>query len=233
MIGALVARWRSRLRRSTTHNYRLTLNKLLILLEGFGAPHIKAPRVPTPTARAVTASTEELAKLLQQPKPSLRLLMLLYFQCGLRFAEALQVTPRNWNRQQQTVTITRKGGRTDTVPITPDVQILLSGAGDPAPDIPFIHVLHGHHITANGLRWMWNRYRKACGVNPNLTVHDLRRTAASILYSATKDLRVAQQLLGHKNLTSTLTYLAPLAPEEARRYQQLLRFEHFKSETKQ
>jgi len=70
-------------------------------------------------------------------------------------------------------------------------------------------------------------------VNDELTAHDLRRTAATILYGATKDLRVPQQLLGHKNLSSTLEYLAPLAPDEARRYAELLRFDKFKSEVKQ
>ena len=66
-----------------------------------------------------------------------------------------------------------------------------------------------------------------------MNAHDLRRSAATILYMATKDLRVPQQLLGHKNLASTLAYLAPMAPDEARRYQELLRFDHFHTEVKQ
>lgn len=161
--------------------------------------------------------------------------MLLYLQCGLRRAETLRVTSRSWDRQAHTVTIEVKGGRVRVAQITPDVEVLLAAADEnhPAPDDPYIHVLHGKPITPHGLAKAWTRHKAACAINPHLVPHDLRRTAATILYTATKDLRVPQQLLGHKNLPSTLEYLAPLHPDEARKYAELLRFDKFNSDTKQ
>ena len=50
-------------------------------------------------------------------------------------------------------------------------------------------------------------------MNRAINPHDLRRTTATRLYSLTKDLRATQQLLGHDNMRSTLTYIAPLATE--------------------
>jgi integrase/recombinase XerC len=159
--------------------------------------------------------------------------VLLYFQCGLRFAEALAVTPRSWNQEARTVSVNVKGGRTRPTPITPDVEVLLASAGNPDPDMPFIFALRGRKMNIRSIRAAWQKHKRDCAINPAVTSHDLRRTAASIIYASSHDLRAVQALLGHKRLTSTLQYIAPLAPEEAQKYQELLRFDHFHSEVKQ
>jgi integrase len=233
IVGGLVANWRKTLAASTAYGYTSNLKKLLIALREFGSPKIQTPRVPRAQPRATVATGEELYRLLKDPAPWLRLFILLYLQCGLRRSEALAVTPRTWNREEHTVTIPVKGGRTRTAEVTPDVELLFNAAGDPDPDVPFIHTLHGSPITGGGVLSAWHDHRKRAGINPNLNAHDLRRTAATILYTATKDLRVPAQLLGHRNLSSTLIYLAPLAPDEARRYAELLRFDRFHSQVKQ
>ena len=168
------------------------------------------------------------------PQPFLRLYMLLYFQCGLRASEALATTPRNWNPEQHTVTIPVKGKKMRTAEVTPEVETLfLAAHAQATDDRSFIELLRGRPVTQNSLRQQWQRHRTNCGISPKVTAHDLRRTAATILYAATKDLRVPQQLLGHQNLASTLRYIAPLAPDEARRYAELLRFDKFHTEVKQ
>lgn len=233
MIGALVSEWRKRLRRNTVVVYTNKLRSLLRTLYDAGAPPIKTPKVPPRTPRPTIATGEELGKLFANPPAFLRLFMLLYFQCGLRRAETLRVTPRSWNREQHTATLEVKGGGVHTISLTPDVESLMEGCGPQEPDTSFISALHGRPISTTSLRSAWEYHRQRCGVNPQLNAHDLRRSAATIIYHATHDLRAAQQLLGHKNLSSTLTYLAPMAPEEARRYQELLRFDKFHTDTKQ
>jgi integrase len=233
MPNAMLAGWRKDKRPSTAKNYRHELAIILRAIAEQGGPQIELPKLPRPHQRGVTASVDELAKLLKEPAAWLRLFILLYFQCGLRRAEALRVTPRSWNREAQTVTVAVKGGGTRTVHISPDVEALLVSAGNPDQDQPYLWALRGKRLTFGGLTRAWEKHKKKCGVNPNLNAHDLRRTAATILYTATKDLRTAQELLGHKNLQSTLHYLAPLHPDDARKYAELLRFQNFKSEVKQ
>jgi len=230
MVGALVATWRKRYAPRTAYSYRGRLAKLLRTLEAFGGHHINPPKVPFPPARATVARGEELHALLTTASPWLRLFILLYLQCGLRRSEALAVTPRTWDPDQHTVTIKVKGGRTRTAQLTPDVETLLQMAAPTTtdPDQPYIYALRGRPISKSGLGQAWTALKKRCEVNPLVTAHDLRRTAATILYTATKDLRVPQQLLGHQRLSSTLTYLAPMHPDEARKYSELLRFDHFK-----
>ena len=211
----------------------LQLNHLLYALRDFGAPPITPPKVPPQTQRTTTATTDELSRLMASPPAWLRLYMLLYFQCGLRRAETLRITPRTWNPERHSVTIEVKGGRDRTAQVTPEVEALFTACGPTDPDTPFLYALRGKPLTPSGILKAWHVHRKKCGVNPALPAHDLRRTAATILYHATKDLRVAQQLLGHKSLTSTLSYIAPLAPEETQKHQALLTFDRFKSEVKQ
>jgi integrase len=233
MIGAIVASWKQRYAKSTAYGYRSKLAHLLATMAAMGAPAIRPPKIAPPPARPTVATHGELVRLLSDPAPWLRLFILLYLQCGLRRAETLRVTPRSWNRDEHTAAIVVKGGDTRTTPLTPDVELLLEAAGDVPPDTNYLSALKGKTVTFGMLRDAWNAHKKKHQVNPNVTAHDLRRTAATIVMNATHDLRAAQHLLGHKNLTSTIRYIAPLDPTEARKYQELLRFEHFKSEVKQ
>jgi integrase/recombinase XerC len=168
------------------------------------------------------------------PQPFLRLYMLLYFQCGLRSSEALAVSPRTWNPETHAVTIPVKGKKMRTAEVTPEVETLfLAAHAEPTDHRSYIELLRGRQVTAHSIRQQWQAHRDKCGISNAVTAHDLRRTAATILYAATKDLRVPQQLLGHQNLASTLRYIAPMAPDEARRYAELLRFDKFHTEVKQ
>jgi len=231
--AALLAEWKRKYRPSTVWTYRNELRHLMAALAQFGAPHISLPRSPRPKARAVTASPEELARLFKAPPPWLQLFQLLYFQCGLRLSETLRVTPRSWDREQHTVTLQVKGGHVRTAQITGEIETLFASASNPDADEPFIFALRGRRLTPRGVEAAWQTHRHRAGVNPALTPHDLRRTAASIVQAATHDIRAVQALLGHQSLTSSLAYIAPLDPAEVRKHQELLRFERFHSEVKQ
>lgn len=234
MLAALLAEWRKKYSASYAYALRYALVNLLAHLVAAGTPPMKLPKVPTPPQRAVVATHEELARLLKNPTPALRLFMLLYLQAGLRFSEAMAVTPRSWDPEQHTTSVRVKGGKTRKAQVTEDIEALFRICGpDLDPDASYIDLLAGHHISESALRMQWIRHRKACGISEKVNAHDLRRSSASILYGATKDLRIVQQLLGHQRLTSTLKYIAPMDPNEARKYTELLRFDHFKSDTKQ
>lgn len=53
----------------------------------------------------------------------------------------------------------------------------------------------------------WRKVRKRAGVNPRLTLHGFRHTLAVSLYAISHDLRLVQQMLGHRSLASTMRYL--------------------------
>jgi integrase len=225
--------WKGKLAPGTIHEYAKRYRYILRFLNEHGAPAIRIPRLRRPPARAVVATADELHKLLSTAKPHLRLFMLLYLQCGLRFSEAMAVTPAVWNPATHTVTVPTKTGETRTAEVTEEAEKLLAVARKGDAYESAILTLYGKKVEHQQIRDHWNRHRLTCGVNPELTAHDLRRTAATILYGETKDLRIPMQLLGHKNLASTLAYIAPFAPDEARRYAPILSFDKFNKEAKQ
>lgn len=62
-------------------------------------------------------------------------------------------------------------------------------------------------MDANSLRKLFANLRRKLGIRRKLTAHDLRRTTATRIYDATRDVRLVQALLGHGDLGSTLWYL--------------------------
>jgi integrase/recombinase XerC len=232
MVGAAFASWRKRLAPQTCYSRRTDLRHILEALRTFGAPQIDVPKIPKPQPRATVATRHELGIIIGSAPPWLRLFVLLYIQAGLRFSETLRVNPQTYDHENKTVTVQVKGGRDRKVELSEDITRLMDSV-DPAPGEPYIMALKGRTISPEAVRQAWKRLRKTLNINPNVNAHDLRRSAATILYEETHDLRAAQELLGHKNLATTLTYLAPLAPDQTRKYAELLRFDRFKSEVKQ
>lgn len=232
IVAATVAAWRQRYARTTVYARVSHLRKLLAFLATKGAPLLRVKSPPKPPARETTASPGEIQALLQAA-PFLRLFILLYLHAGLRFSETLKLTPKSWDRENHLATVIVKGDRVRKIPLTPEIETLLQAAGDQPPDRPYIWALHGRDLQPKSLRDAWLTHKKKHGIRGELIPHDLRRTAATIVYAATKDLRYPQQLLGHKSMSTTVGYLAPVADESIREAQQLLRFAHFNSEVKQ
>jgi site-specific recombinase XerC len=75
-----------------------------------------------------------------------------------------------------------------------------------------VDALNGGPITQNALKRRWCIFRATAGIRKELRLHDLRRALARAVYQTTGDLRQAQAVLSHSNLTSTLWYLEGALP---------------------
>lgn len=105
------------------------------------------------------------------------------------------------------------------LPVTARLVPILASCSDPT--LPFVAQLpRGHHahtgyafgpldrpFEASVLPKHFRTLKEKCGITRSLRPHDFRRTTATRIYDATKDLRVVQAALGHSNLGSTLWYL--------------------------
>lgn len=235
MANALLADWKAKLSASTVYNRRITLKRLLRALQTYGAPDCETllPKVKRPEARPTVATPQQLRDLLQAAPTWLRMFILLTWQMGLRFSEAMRVTPASHNAEKQTVTILRKGGSVKTLPTTPDVETMIAAAGDTggSETSPYVSILRGRKTPTATIRSAWWNLLKRTGIQ-NLHPHDLRRTVLTALYAVSHDLRATQQYAGHTRMESTLAYLAPLSEEKIREYQQLLVFRNFHTEVK-
>jgi integrase len=187
-----------------------------------GAPDLREllPKPHAPGPRERIATQEEIAKLLATAPPSMRCFILLCTQLALRFSEACKTAPKNWNRQDHTITLRTKGDKPRVLPLSPILEALFaSAAAQPGEeDLPFIALLSGQRkLSRSGIRQQFKSLREKAGIPRDLNPHDLRRTTATALYRQTKDLRAVQQVLGHASIATTAQYLAPWADDEIKK----------------
>ena len=64
----------------------------------------------------------------------------------------------------------------------------------------------------------WEKLRKAAGLEPDVHLHDLRRTVG-LWAVKVGDLKVAQRLLGHANIATTAAVYSPLTTDDLREHQ--------------
>jgi integrase len=220
---AFFAKWRTRYSPMTLYTRRAIYQRLLGVLTQYGAPPIKLSKVRKPEPRGVTATQEEIQKLLGAATPALRLFIILCWQLALRRSEALAVTPLSYDDKTHTVCIRTKGGKMRRIPLTSDAEEMIRVASKSAadPSESCVSILNGRPMKRMDKRW-WQLTKK-CNLT-HIHPHDLRRTTATNLYRTTHDIRAVQQYLGHTQLVSTTHYLAPLSEEQLRGMHQLLNF---------
>jgi integrase len=203
---------------NTVHGRRGALVRFLKWIDRTaGTSHAQfVPKVTRPAPRTVLCTPTEADRLLQGAPPWFRFFMTLCYKLGLRHDEARLLTPRAWDTTRQTITIRRKGQSVSILPVPPELAPMLDYAATQDPDAPVVSTLGCRYQTQHSLTNWWTKHKRKCGINPDLHVHDLRRTLATALYDQTKDLRAVQQLLGHKHMSSTLLYIAPRDPDYLR-----------------
>jgi integrase len=231
----LVEGWKKRHSPWTTYNKVHGLRKICRAIDGQLRTHLaeEVPKFKEPPARKTIITDEELARLLAVSPPAIRLFVALMSHMALRFAEAKRAAPENYNAETRTLTIETKGGRIKRLPVPDEIAALFAmvptgGEGG------FVERLHGRKLGNNWLRKLWIRAKKKAGVRDEVNPHDLRRTACVRIYSRTKDLYAAKELLAHDSLSSTAHYLQAYEPEAVRGVRKaLLEWIPLKGEPKQ
>jgi len=149
-----------------------------------------------PKAEIRWLKDDELRQLFELSAPVYRDLWKVLLQTGARVSEVLELKPEDRD-QGLLVFGDTKNGDTRIVPETPDVSQILSQR------LPW-------GITYWEARVEWDRVRGCMGLQEDtrFTIHALRRTAATRLLQNKENLAVAQKLLGHRNIKTTLKYSA-------------------------
>jgi site-specific recombinase XerD len=138
-----------------------------------------------------------------------RTALITIYAAGLRVSEVVALTPHNINSERMVIEIRRSKGRKDRYVMlseqllailgdywrrTRPVEYLFPGADPSRP------------ITTRSVQreCRWAVY--AAGLSSGVTVHTLRHSFATHLLEAGVDIRVIQDLLGHRQITSTSRY---------------------------
>lgn len=162
-------------------------------------------------------SYEQRTAILAKCPIWLRLFVLLCADLAYRFSEALGAKLSDYNPDTRLITLRVKGGELHTLPVTDEIERIIAAIPeDTDPDANLIEALAGKPRNKPGVRVAWRKARKAAGVADTVNPHDLRRTAASHLWTNTHDIRAVQQLLGHQSLHSTARYIVDRDPANLR-----------------
>jgi integrase len=133
---------------------------------------------------------------------------------GFRKGEILRLAWEDVNFEQGMITLREpKGGKTQTIPISPQALDVLRGLGK---SFPYVFAGQGGKQKTN-FRGPWYKIRKVAGLPDNFRFHGLRHHFASTLVSNGVDLIVVQKLLTHKDTKTTQRYshLQPGAMRDA------------------
>jgi integrase/recombinase XerC/integrase/recombinase XerD len=219
-IEGIVARWKQQHAPATVKSNRDGLAALLKFIgrtAGITDLQTMVPKVRDPGPRTTILQPGELARLLTHATPPMRLILTLATSLGLRLKECLTAAPAGYNRENHTITVTTKGRKLHTLPTTPQVEAILDTVPTTEnPMTPYAELLRGRPMSTHAAHHAWASLKKKAQVNPNLIIHDLRRSAAVTLYELSRDLRAVEHLLGHESMTTTGRYLEHRDPERLR-----------------
>ncbi len=131
----------------------------------------------------------------KEPRNCLALLLAL--KTGARAQELLNIRKNDLNMYDHTVFIKGLKGSDDReIPVTDEIFEELEQYTRPMKDTDLIFPVSYHR-----LRQIWCDYRPV-----GKKFHCLRHTFAIRLYKKTKDIRLLQVALGHRNITNTMIY---------------------------
>jgi integrase len=171
--------------------------------------------LPEPKERVRELSGDEEAKLIGSVRGDYLPLFQFALWTGMRMSECLRLTWADIDWGNRLIRVHGKGGKVATIPLEPDVRDLLFPLQGRHETAVFCYRVartgNGRvrgqwlPITKHGLKTRWRRDREASGVK-DYRWHDNRHTAATRLLRASGNLRLAQKLLRHSDLTTTAKY---------------------------
>ena len=168
---------------------------------------------------------EDLEKFLEAPlqikeKEILKLrdktILELLFSTGLRVSELTNLKKEDINLKKDEFSVKGKGNKWRVVFLSNQAKYWLKKYLDARTDTePFLFVRHDKanernqsrsNLTPRSVQRLVKKYTKIAGITKKITPHSIRHSFGTDLLAGGADLRAVQELLGHKNITTTQIY---------------------------
>lgn len=166
----------------------------------------------------VFLDVQKAAKLVQCPDGGTesglrdRALLETLYSCGIRVSELVGLDINDVDFISGVIKVLGKGSKERLVPIgEPAVGAIRKYVDTRQPkkvrekDAVFLNK-SGRRLTARSVRRILDKYVRACSIAEHVSPHSLRHSFATHLLDRGADLRSVQELLGHKNLSTTQIY---------------------------
>jgi integrase/recombinase XerC len=164
----------------------------------------------------VVLSADEIFALLDSIEPNAllaarnRAMFETLYSCGIRVSELTGLNVFDLDPAAGSVRVMGKGSRERIVPVGKKAleavrnyrEQLRAATGNG----PLFLNAQRRRLTARSVARILKKLAAACGIEAPLSPHALRHTFATHLLDAGADLRSVQELLGHRNLSTTQRY---------------------------
>jgi integrase/recombinase XerC len=137
------------------------------------------------------------------------------YSCGLRVSEIAGLNGRDVDEAEGLVRVLGKGRKERIVPVGQKAlaaiaayrrQLAVEGKGAAGAQKALFLNKNGGRLTPRSIARILDRLVAACALAVPVSPHALRHSFATHLLDAGADLRVVQELLGHKSLSTTQRY---------------------------
>lgn len=171
---------------------------------------------------------DDLEKLLESPlkidqqeiiKFRDKAILELLFSTGLRVSELTNLKLEDINLNKDEFSVKGKGGKWRVVFLSNQAKYWLKKYLEMRTDMdPALFIRHDrgqketnkkqseNRLTPRSVQRLIKKYTKIAGITKKITTHSLRHSYATDLLASGADLRAVQELLGHKNITTTQVY---------------------------
>ena len=179
------------------------------------ADGVKTPKAPQKLPGVLDVDQiNQLLNITQVDPISLRdkAIMELLYSSGLRLSELVSLNPIDLNIQDMSLTVIGKGNKKRMLPIgSKAIQAIQewikvrSQLAAPEEEALFVGN-RGSRLSRRSVQSRINHWAKKNGLQQTVYPHLLRHSFATHLLEASGDLRAIQELLGHKDISTTQVY---------------------------
>ena len=179
------------------------------------ADGVKTPKAPQKLPGVLDVDQiNQLLNISQADPISLRdkAIMELLYSSGLRLSELVSLNPIDLNIQDMSLTVIGKGNKKRMLPIgSKAIQAIQewikvrSQLASPEEEALFVGN-RGNRLSRRSVQSRINHWAKKNGLQQTVYPHLLRHSFATHLLEASGDLRAVQELLGHKDISTTQVY---------------------------
>ena len=179
------------------------------------AEGVKTPKAPKKLPGIL--DIQQISQLLdiQETDPlSLRdkAIMELIYSSGLRLSEIVRLNPIDLNLSDKSLTVIGKGDKTRMLPIGNEaIKSLRSWLScrnelaNPEEEALFVGS-RGNRLSRRSIQSRIKHWARKNGIQQDVYPHLLRHSFATHMLEASGDLRAVQELLGHKDISTTQVY---------------------------
>jgi len=202
--------------RSTQSYYVIALRSFLRWLVRNDIKTLPPEKIDLPKAESRSLkflTTEQVERLLSQPEISKptglrdKAILETLFSTGLRVSELVKLNRDQIDLKRREFGVIGKGGRPRVVFLSDSaVKWLEKYLATRDDDNPALFNSKDKHLTARTVQRIVKKYVKKGKIPVDASCHTLRHSFATDLLMAGADIRSVQEMLGHKNISTTQIY---------------------------